>query len=108
MILKLKLANATYEMAMETSCMTVSCTTWSEIIKGKKTEAGFVTSNLGYYGPAQVDLAITRIIAQETTLEPEKVGLKEYLKRSRAIADEVMREVQSLKETIKQSKQIEA
>jgi len=102
MILKIKLKHATYEMHIDGPSMTVDVTSMSEATDEKPSKA--ITSTLGYYGPAQVEHGLNRIIAHELTLDNEVVGLKEFLNRYRAIHELVVSEIAGLKEAIKEGK----
>lgn len=102
MILTVKLTNATYTMKIEGNCMTVETTSMGEGLKDK--QAKLITSVLGYYGPAQVDLAINRIIADELTQHEEKVNLREFLKIYKGIHEILNPQVAELKTAIKENR----
>jgi len=101
MILTIKLSQSQYSMRMDGNSMTVEETHMGTDKDGNPKE---MTSILGYYGPAQVDLAINRIIAAELTSEPEKVNLREFLIRYKAIHETIAGQVTELKEAIQQNR----
>lgn len=103
MNLTFKLTNASYVIRGEGNQIVLDCTTM-----GKSSKDGsqkLVTSTLGYYGPGQHEHAINRIIAEEVTLGPERVGLRDFLKAYRAIHNSINEQVAQLTELIKQSRE---
>lgn len=103
MNLTFKLTNASYEITAEGTGITLYCTRLTKAQEGK--EQRETTSTLGYYGPGQHQHAINRIIAEEVTLDPERVGLRDFLKAYRAIHNSINEQVAQLTELIKQSRE---
>lgn len=102
MTITIKLNQATYTVRMEAVQMVLECTTMG--IGRKDGESKLITSTLGYYGPGQIQHAISRIIAEETTLDNERVHLREFLIKYKAIHESISGQVEEIKEQIKQSR----
>jgi hypothetical protein len=103
MKLNIKLSRASYTMHIDGNSMTVEVTATGT---GKKDGLEKdITSILGYYGPAQVDLAITRIIAEELTHDNEKVNLREFLIKYKAIHETIDEQVEELKNQISKTRE---
>ena len=102
MILTIKLTNATYTMRMEGNSMTVDCTAMSEGTESKP--AKLVTSILGYYGPAQVDQAVDRIIREEITTDEEKANLRQFLVVYKGIHEIIAPQLAELKTALKENR----
>lgn len=102
MKLTIKLKNASYDMYIDGNSMTVEVTSMG--VSKKDGQAKSITSALGYYGPSQVDKAVTRIIAEEVTLDDEKVNLREFLIRYKAIHESIAPQLTELKNAIQQNR----
>lgn len=102
MILNIKLTNASYAMHIKGNAMTVEVTRMGEGSKDKV--AKLITSDLGYYGPAQVDLAIDRIIREELTTDEDAVHLRRFLEVYKGIHEIIAPQLAELKEAIKENR----
>lgn len=99
MKLKIKLKQAEYDMRFEGNSMTVEVTFAGEDKQGLPKK---ITSTLGYYGPAQVELAVNRIIREELTLHEEQVNLREFLKVYKGIQEIINPQLADLAQAIKE------
>jgi hypothetical protein len=102
MILKIKLTNASYAMHVDGNAMTVDVSVMSEATDSKP--AKLITSTLGYYGPAQVDLAIERIIKEELTQTDEVVNLRRFLELYKGIHEIIAPQLVELKDAIREQR----
>lgn len=102
MKINIKLSGATYEIRTEANQMVAECTTMTEAKEGKPSKP--VTSILGYYGPGQLVHAINRIIAEEITLDSERVNLREFLKFYKAIHESINTQLNEVTQIFKDNK----
>ena len=101
MKLNIKLTNADYTMYIDGNAMTVDVTANGQSKDGAPKK---ITTTLGYYGPAQVELAVDRIIREELTLSEEKVNLRRFLEVFKGIHEIIAPQLSELKEEIKLSR----
>jgi len=97
MIIDFKLENAKYVIRPEGASITVDCI--KKYIKDGVEKS--ITSILGHYGPGQHQHAINRIIAEEITLDEERVNLRQFLQAYKKIHESINEQMALLTEELK-------
>lgn len=104
MTIKIKINGAEYQIIMDNISMTAQ---YIYIGKDKDGNPKKQSTNLGYYGPGQVDKAIDRIIGAELARNEDVVNLREFLRVYKGIHEIIQPQLVDLKNAIKEQRLLE-
>lgn len=99
MTITININGARYQIAMDNISLTDQ---YIYIGKDKDGNPKEQVTNLGYYGPGQVDKAVLRIIAAEENRNQDTANLREFLRVFKGIQEIINPQLADLAQAIKQ------